>query len=348
MKDFLQVNTLIFCLILIAFSCSFGEKKEIIGCFPAEYLPDYITPLTSYGQRAEWSLDGTRVYFVDRAGGDVFYVDIETKKITQVTDSTTRPKGYGYYRVFALSDGDMLFTCGPKRHDAYGQIMKKGSGKIHSLNEKIDEGPTISRTDMKIVWTPDQQVIYSGMIVTNEDSSTIINKTLLIDNDSVVVDGIRYDGILESQNFIPPEEKEFTWTQYGNTSSGLFTSEVMTYNLETGEITNHSKSPNEYSEPEGVFPDGKYTLIECDAHCHKGINYIDIYKMKLDGSGEISARLTRFNDIEGYKGSNPVVRDDGKMIAFQAANAQAAAGVGCGLYLMDLEKWEQSNSDAQK
>jgi hypothetical protein len=28
------------------------------------------------------------------------------------------------------------------------------------------------------------------------------------------------------------------------------------------------------------------------------------------------------------------------MIAFQAAYAKAAAGVGCGIYLLDLEKWE--------
>ena len=51
-------------------------------------------------------------------------------------------------------------------------------------------------------------------------------------------------------------------------------------------------------------------------------------------------RLTFFNDLEEYKGSNPVVSDDGKMIAFQAAYAKDAAGVGCGIYMFDLEQWE--------
>ena len=135
-----------------------------------------------------------------------------------------------------------------------------------------------------------------------------------------------------------------TWTQYGNTVDGIFTSETMGYNLETGQIINYSKSPKEYSEPEGIFPDGEYTLIECDHHGLGGIKQIDIYKMKLDGTGENIERMTFFNDIEGYKASNPVVSDDGKKIAFQAANASSATGVGCGIYLFDLEKWEQAKS----
>ena len=44
----------------------------------------------------------------------------------------------------------------------------------------------------------------------------------------------------------------------------------------------------------------------------------------MDGTGKDIERLTHFSDVEGYKGSNPVVSDDGKMIAFQAAYAKAA------------------------
>ncbi len=332
-------------ILTFVISCNNKNNNYQFGCFPEEYLPEYITPLTPYGQRVEWALDSKGVYFVDSAGGNVFYSDISTRKITQITDASMHPEGQGYYRVFALSNGDLLFTCGPERHDAYAQIMKKESGKIHQLNVKMDEGPTISRKDMKILWTPNQDVIYSGLIVTNDDSSAIVNRKLLIDNDSVMVDGIKFDGLfLESQNFIPPDEEAFTWTQYCNTKDGLFSSEVMTYNLITDKITNHSQSPDEYSEPEGIFPDGKSTLIECDAHSHKGMKSIDIYRMKLDGSGEIMDRMTHFNDIEGYKGSNPVVSDDGKYIAFQAAYAKADAGQGCGLYLLDLEKFRRSQN----
>ena len=92
---------------------------------------------------------------------------------------------------------------------------------------------------------------------------------------------------------------------------------------------------------------GSYNFNECDKHGLKGIKHIDVYKMKLDGTGEDLERLTFFNDLEDYKGSNPVVRDDGKMIAFQAAYAKSATGVGCGIYLFDIEKWEKANSKSQ-
>ena len=45
-----------------------------------------------------------------------------------------------------------------------------------------------------------------------------------------------------------------------------------------------------------------------------------------------------FSDTPGYKSSNPVVSDDGKRIAFQLAVSQEAAGVGHGLFILDLEK----------
>ena len=317
------------------------SKQNPGGCFPADKLHEYITPLTEFGQRSEWSLDGRWVYFVDKAGGEVWKINIKTKIPVQLSTEDFRPEGHGYYRVYELSNGDLLFTCGPERHDLYIQILPKGSkGPPLKIDERIDEGPAISRTDLKIVWTPDQQVIYSGKISYQNGKPEIVDKKLIIDNDSVIVNGIKYDGILEPQNFIRPAEEIFTWTQYGNTEDGLFTSEVMGFNLKTGEITNFSKSPNQYSEPEGIYPDGQYTLIESDQHSYKGVKHIDVYKLKLDGTGKDLVRITFFNDLEDYKGSNPVVRDDGKMFAFQAAYAKAATGVGCGIYLFDIERWK--------
>lgn len=346
MKAIFQKRTWIIPLIATTISCKNMPQKEINGCFPSEHLPAHVSPLTEFGERAEWSHDGKTVYFIDKSGGEVWKVDVATKELTQISKPEFRPEGHGYYRVFELSNGDLFFTCGPERHDLYMQILKKDSdGLPVKIDERIDEGPAISRTDLKIVWTPDQQVIYSGTISYEGDIINIKDKRLVIDNDSVVVDGIKYDGILEPQNFIRPAEKLFTWTQYGNTEAGLFTSEVMVYNLETNEISNYSKSPNEYSEPEGIFPGGEYTLIESDKHCLKGIKQLDIYKLKLDGTGTDITRLTFFNDIEGYKASNPVVSYDGKYFAFQAAHTEMDTGVGCGIYLFDMEKWEKSKTE---
>ncbi len=64
---------------------------------------------------------------------------------------------------------------------------------------------------------------------------------------------------------------------------------------------------------------------------------MDLWKLKLDGSGAYE-RLTYFSDYPGYKASNPVVSDDGKFIAFQMATSREAAGVGHGIFVLDLSK----------
>ncbi len=112
---------------------------------------------------------------------------------------------------------------------------------------------------------------------------------------------------------------------------------VMTLDLKTKEVVNHSRAPGTYNECEGIFPDGKYTLVEADRQCaelggRRGGSNIDIWKLKLNGTGKDFVRLT-FNDYEGGKASNPVVSADGKYITFQSANTADPAGVGYGILL---------------
>ena len=122
--------------------------------------------------------------------------------------------------------------------------------------------------------------------------------------------------------------------------------EVMGLNLETGELTNYSKAPNQYDEPEGIFPDGKHTLVACDAHNPKGSQYIDIYKLALDCSGGYE-RITYLGKHPGYKGSNPVVSDDGRYIAFQYACLGDRTGVGRGILILDLKAREQMKNQGR-
>jgi hypothetical protein len=86
----------------------------------------------------------------------------------------------------------------------------------------------------------------------------------------------------------------------------------------------------------GIYPDGKHTLVECDAHNPKGSQFIDIYKLALDGSGDYE-RITYFGNYPGYKASNPVVSDDGNYIAFQYAKVGDRAGIGRGIFILDLQ-----------
>jgi Tol biopolymer transport system component len=71
-------------------------------------------------------------------------------------------------------------------------------------------------------------------------------------------------------------------------------------------------------------------------HVASGSHNIDIWKLKLDGTGQDFHRLTNFNDYEGYKASNPVVSTDGRFMAFQLAKTADEAGVGYGILLYHL------------
>ncbi|MGL4630002.1 MAG: hypothetical protein ACRCVT_02255, partial [Leadbetterella sp.] len=116
-----------------------------------------------------------------------------------------------------------------------------------------------------------------------------------------------------------------------------FRSEVMGVNLQSKEIINYSKSPLTYEEPEGIFPNKKFILVESDKHAPTtGTSTIDIYKLNLEGKTNIMDRITFFADVPGYRSSNPVISDDGKWMAFQGSFSGSEAGGGCGIYLMEM------------
>ena len=137
---------------------------------------------------------------------------------------------------------------------------------------------------------------------------------------------------LETQNFVPPEENKLTFSAYGYNGT-----DVGLVELATKKVVDLTNSPDEYDEPEGIFPDGQFTLVECDRQNRKGAGYVDLWKLRLDGGGYVE-RLTYFSDYPGYKSSNPVISDDGRYMAFQMARSKDPAGVGYGIFVFDLAK----------
>ena len=92
---------------------------------------------------------------------------------------------------------------------------------------------------------------------------------------------------------------------------------------------------------EGIYPDGLYTNVEADRQIQwlgreHGSGNIDIWKLRLDGTGKDFKRLTTFNDFEGFKASKLVVSTDGRLMAFQVARTSDQAGVGYGMLLYHL------------
>jgi len=327
---------------------------------PLDELPTHIRQATRFGQRADWSHDSKRILFIEKTFGDVYEVELEAVIIRPMTHHYYHE---GYTRALYLSNGDILLS-GARKFDAKNPqasrseknaelwVLKKDlSGPPIPLGEKCSEGPAVSRKRMRIAWTQ-REAFYMADIVYESSRPKLANKKKILDGRD-----LPFKCWLETQNFRPPDEKELIFSAYGYQGS-----EVMGLDIATGKVVNYSKAPNQYDEPEGIFPDGKYTLVECDRHKTQMVEYgdfagifLDIYKLALDGSGKseprssegLGERLTYFNDYPGYKATNPVVSDDGRYMAFQYAKKGDKAGVGRGILIFDFVKYKSSPSEGR-
>lgn len=316
------------------------------GKDPAENLPPWIRQVTWFGERADFSHDGKKILFLEHTYGDAFEVELATGIIRPVTHHFHHG---GFLRALYLANGDILLV-GPKQfdpdnpgkaraEDAEMWIVDKSlKKKPVRLGEKCSEGPAVSRTRMRIAWTlthattPDllpkgASQMWLGDITIKDGVPSLTGKKLIADNRK-----LPFKCGLETQNFIPPAETAMTFSAYGHLGT-----DVCGIDLTTGAVTNYSNAPNQYDEPEGIFPDGKHTLVESDKQNHLGAGHVDLWKLTLDGSGAME-RLTFFTDYPGYKASNPVVSDDGRFMAFQMAKAGEPAGVGHGIFVYDFAK----------
>jgi Tol biopolymer transport system component len=326
------------CFFLIAAESNAGQN-------PADHLPPHITQVTWFGERADWSHDGKKILFLTKTFGDAMELDLTTKRIRNLTAHYPH---CGYTRALYLSNGDIILS-GPDSYDPkrIGEarmqcslyvLDKSGTKPPTPLGTKCSEGPAVSRKRMHIAWThvaaeyPNEMPAGSSRM--QEADIEIENGAAKLTNEKLIIDSkdLPFKCTMETQNFRPPDERELTFSAYGFQGT-----DVAGIDLVTKKVTNYSNSPGQYDEPEGIFPDGQFTLVECDKQNLKGPGNVDLWKLKLDGSGQYE-RLTYFSDYPGYKASNPVVSDDGKFIAFQMAKSREAAGIGHGIFVYDIEK----------
>lgn len=314
------------------------------GPNPAEQLPPHIRRLTWFGERADWSHDGRRILFVEKTYGDVFEVEVATGIIRPVTHHFYHG---GFTRALYLANGDILLS-GCRSFDAeHPHLNRTEKAELWVLDRslrrppvplgtKCSEGPAVSRTRLRLAWThvsaqypdrlpPGVSQIHVADLVYEDGRPRLANVRQVLDSRD-----LPFRCTLETQNFVPPDERRLTISLYGYQGT-----EVGMLDLETGRVTNLTNTPDVYEEPEGIFPDGRHTLIESDRQNKKGWRYIDIWKMSLDDSRQLE-RLTFFSDSPGWKASNPVVSDDGRYMAFQLARTADEAGVGYGIFLFDF------------
>src|SRR5204863_2686315 len=156
------------------------------------------------------------------------------------------------------------------------------------LGQKMSEGAAISKKSLKIAFSqvaaqsPDLAHEASRLVVADLDLSgapKLINKRTVYESKD-------RGCVLEAQDFYDNDTK-MTFTCYEPNDQAS----VMGIDLESGKVTNFSKAPGTYNEPEGIFPNGLYTTVEADRQSEtlggrRGSGNIDIWKLKLDGTGK--------------------------------------------------------------
>ncbi len=332
----------------IALCCAFlAFAQKIPADSPLRNLPPYIRQVTTFGERADWSLDGSRILFLEKTFGDVFELELASGDIRPLTHHYFHE---GYTRALYLANGDILLSGAPtfdakdpwKSRDARNAelwVLKADlSAAAIPLGVHCKEGPAVSRTEMRIAWTLGSTIRMGEIDYENGNPALAKVKPLFSSTDMPApVTGFN----LETQNFRPKNENELIFNAFGG--EGKLGAEVMGFDIEKGIFVNYTKDPKFYDEPEGTFPDGIGILVESNRHrvTYNGMQEfltLDIYRMNLDGEGRLE-RITYFNDNPRYKASNPVVSDDGKFIAFQYAQTEDMAGMGRGILVLDYEAW---------
>ena len=325
-------------LLLVSFLLVQNSRKQ---GDPLKNLPSNIVVLTNFGERADFSPDNKQIAFMAKSFGDALVIDLETRAIRCLTCNVP---GAVFLRVMHLANGDYLLI-GPDhfeninlsrgRDNELWYLRKEKGSKPVKLNHKLNEGAAVSKNELIIAFTltheqePSLQEGSSQLILFDIDTRGDLPKLI---NKRVVYESKDRSCVLEAQDFYN-NNTMLTFTCYEPTANAS----TMSVDLKTHKVTNMSNYAG-YQEVEGIFPDGQYTCVESDRQCEwlggrRGSGNIDIWKLKLDGTGKDFVRLTNFNDYEGGKSSNPVISTDGKYMAFQTANTADPAGVGYGILL---------------
>jgi hypothetical protein len=314
-----------------------GALASLAVGSPLDHLPEHIRILTRFGERADISPDNRQVAFMAKSFGDALVIDLDTRAIRCLTCNVP---GAAFLRVMHLANGDYLLF-GPERfkdartsrydeNELWLLRREPGSTPVR-LHQKVSEGAAVSKIGMRIVYTEWLPGGASRLVMADVAGTALANRRIVFESpDSRCT--------AEAQDFYAGDRK-LTFTCYQPKGAAS----VMSIDLATRRVTDMSKAPGTYNEAEGVFPDGEHTCVEADRQCQAqgcapGFRSIDIWKLRLDGTGRDLTRLTNFTNYEGWKASNPVVSTDGRFMAFQIARAGDDPGVGRGILLYRLQE----------
>lgn len=314
---------------------------------PYDHLPAGTRLVSSFGERPVFSPDGKKIAFIGASYGDAFEMDIATRKIRNLTAHAAHN---GFLRIHYLNDGSFILM-GPHVPAATREATRFGAIELWWLDAAATlppqrlgvtafEGIAVSPWSNRIAWA--EGMPKGVKTITAMTGTTLKWADVVVGKDGARLENVRdiitkpaTECVMEPQDFLPGD-RALTLPCYrfgGGPGRGPIT-DVASVDLKTGGFTVYPTPTNLYGEVEGLFPDGKRTLVECSGDRAVGM---DLCVLDLDVSRPRYTRLTHIMDYGRYKYGNPVVSRDGRRIAAQVGSADVVdAGVGQGIVLIDL------------
>jgi hypothetical protein len=315
--------------------------------------------LSSFGERPAFSPDGTRVAFVGKSFGDAYEIDLQTRKMRNLTGHAPHQ---GVLRVQYLSSGDFLITA-PRMHtgsESRGTaelwVLDKNLERgLQPLDQRVSEGVAVSRIRDRLAYTlaassfnpkdPLKARFYTADIAYEGGTPKLVNKREVVPDKPC-------SG--ETQDF-RDSDRELTVSCYEWPSARYgFGAGAYGINLATQALIRYRDLPGEYNEIEGVAPDGRWSAVECSQRAAGGpnvglaevsknpapfLNPLDICRLEMEPGGKLTVLFNATEPGATRKANNPVVSPDGKWMAFASSDSRyKEVGTGDGIYLLRVRE----------
>jgi hypothetical protein len=314
--------------------------------------PPFHEKLLDYGERPYWSADGKRIAFIGSNYGDVCEMELATREVRNLTKNLG--DHHAFLRVLILSNGDYLLI-GPKefkdRHTSRHLesevwiLDKAATTPPRPLGIKIAEGAAVSAIANRFSYATHGG--HDPRIGTIDDFEChVVDLVYGPEGPAIGSDRIIYKSVAgrrpEPQDF-RHNDTEVIFAEYmgSRQRETEWKTVVRGINLNNLDVRTYIDEPLTHNECEGIFPDQEHICLESSCDLVNQFPPIDLWKLKLDGSGR-RVRMTRFFDRAPWRASNSNISPDGKWMAFMVNTYTSEPGLGMGLGLLNLEEWEKS------
>jgi len=226
--------------------------------------------VSAFGERPVFSPDGKKLAFMGKSYGDAFEYDLATGAIRNLTAHFPHK---GFLRVQYLSDGSYLllgprFPAATREQTRYSRIelfwMDAAASRAPlPLGKTVFEGIATSRAGSMIGWTE----IALDPARPGAASTTLYTARVAVEGDRARLADVRRsvttrECLIEAQDFLPGNHA-LTLPCYKFGANESAATEVLSVDLASGALTRYPTPSTLYGEVEGLFPDGRRTLVEC-------------------------------------------------------------------------------------